>query len=429
MKAVAIGKCDPEIRAPKALTLPFTAQCYDLGERQSPWVGDVDIERHFFEKYAAAQSCPSPSPSGYSPSTDFNSELPPSYPGYRVPPVGQLQLLIKTPKAAVKAFIVSYDLTAVPVGGRLLARERTYVSRPSSTSPNAPRAESLRFAVQLQFVCTRQDRKRQYHLSRSVKLVFAAGPGWDDGEQRVERHDEVVPPERRRRRESSPEAVRRRSLLASSPAERRRSFASSFASSPIDSPPRRRSIYAQSPEATSLGSPRQSLGQTIESWAAIRTEWEHRREVEQAEKAERERKEKEDPRPRLRRMPTRLEGFQPPPARPTSPTPPRAQPSLLSALRAASPVPPSPITMSSTRRPRRLPSRKHRAVRDSNSPRSSGARHPLCRPVGGRAQWIESSASSSARRRCNSFCIHRSVCTFVATMHVRLCVAEGRAEH
>lgn len=343
MKAVGIGKCDPDIRAPKALTLPFAAQCYDLGERQSPWVGDVDVEKHFFDMYAASEPSPSPSPSpspgGYSPTPLLDAaELPPSYPGYRVPPVGQLQLLIKTPKAAVKAFIVSYDLTAVPVGGRLLARERTYVSRSSAASPASPRAESLRFAVQLQFVCTRQERKRQYHLSRSIKLVFAAGPGWDEAEPRVERHDEVVPPERRRRRESSPEAVRRRSLLASSPAERRRSFASS----PIDSPPRRRSIYAQSPElASSLGSPRQSLGQTIESWAAIRSEWEHRREIEQAEQAEREKA--KEARPRLCRMPTRLEGFEPPPARPTSPTPPRAQPSLLSALRTASPVPPSPM--------------------------------------------------------------------------------------
>lgn len=386
MKAVGIGKCDPEIRAPRALTLPFTAQCYDLGERQSPWVGDVDVERYFFDTYAASElptSSQPPSPDRYSVSPSPSpvkgstatplldaAEQPPAYPGYRVPPVGQLQLLIRTPTAAVKAFILPYDLTAVQVGGRLLARERTYVSRQSSQASPAPRGESLRFAVQLQFVCTRAAKRRQYYVSRCIKLVFAAGPGSTDteGELRVERHDEVVPPERRRRRESSPEAVRRRSLLASSPAERRRSsFA--IASSPIDSPPQRRSAF--SPDmAGSLGSPRQSLGQTMESWAAIRHEWQ-RREAEEAEEAEAgehveagmlaaigepvqtvqtgEQAElkgpaehKQEPtdeatsRPRLRRMPTRLEGFEPPPARPTSPTPPRAQPSLLSALRAVS---------------------------------------------------------------------------------------------
>lgn len=380
IKAVGIGKCDPETRAPKALTLPFTAQCYDLGDKQSPWVGDVDVERYFFEAYARdglaePSRHSSPSPRGSLPATSLleaTEGSPPSYPGYRVPAVGQLQLLIKTPTQAVKAFIMPYDLRGVPVGGRLLARERTYVSRSSpspstsnagspapspSPSPQRP-GESLRFAVQLQFVCTKAPsaNRKDYHISRSVKLVFGAGPGSPeyDGESRVERHDEIVAPTEPKRRRSSlvpsVEAQRRRSLAGGSPPgsletpRRRRSLLASSPDSPLQC---RRSTVTQSPEINSGGSPRQTLGQTLESWAAVRADWQLRMAEQMKRKVEEEERGTSDAeRPVLRRKPTRLEGFEPLPARPTSPTPPQTRPSLLSTLRAASPAPHAPAPSS-----------------------------------------------------------------------------------
>ncbi|RXK35748.1 hypothetical protein M231_06989 [Tremella mesenterica] len=91
----------------------------------------------------------------------------PDYPGYRVAPVGQLQILVKSSKAAIKVFLIPYDLRGIPIGGRLLARERTYVSSPSPAFSSSPSSsfpsrssgspgisgESLRYACQLQFVC------------------------------------------------------------------------------------------------------------------------------------------------------------------------------------------------------------------------------------------------------------------------------------
>jgi hypothetical protein len=153
---------------------------------------------------------------------------PPLYPGYQIAPVGQLQLIVKTTMNAIKVFVIPYDLRHLPVGGRLLARERTYIQNPnpssnytSSPSPadidvEGKKKESLRYAYQLQFIClphpaitksrgsstTRQtststsppDEGRAYYLSRSLRVIFTSTPPEMDQGVRVERTDEVVPP-------------------------------------------------------------------------------------------------------------------------------------------------------------------------------------------------------------------------------------------
>ncbi|KLT42022.1 hypothetical protein CC85DRAFT_302743 [Cutaneotrichosporon oleaginosum] len=211
-------------RAPEALILPFSATYYDLVSENeppaatapchSPWVADVDLEAHYFTAFAEPQS------------------EPPAYPGYRVPAIGQLQLLIKTSSAAVHAFVVPYDLSQLAPGARLLARERTYVSTGNG--------ESLRYAVQLQFA--RVD--GSFYLARTLKLVFSTAQE-TDSTQRTERADEVVPP-------SSPVSLK----LSMRGSALRRSISSLPAPSPTDSPRQRRSSIEASSE-----------------WAAVRAQW------------------------------------------------------------------------------------------------------------------------------------------------------------
>jgi hypothetical protein len=207
IKAVGIS-CLPELRCPRPLDLGFAATYYDLedtgGPSQTPWVGTVELEEWYYDQY----------------STDVAEAEPPVHPGYRIAPVGQLQMIVKTPTNAIKAFLVPYDLRSIPVGGRLLARERTYVHSPEvAPSPNSDESpdrdikgkkrESLRYAYQLQFVClpldpprrgsstTRQtstsQEERAYYLSKSLRVVFTSTPPESDQETRTERTNEIVP--------------------------------------------------------------------------------------------------------------------------------------------------------------------------------------------------------------------------------------------
>ncbi|CAD6567512.1 MAG: hypothetical protein TREMPRED_003683 [Tremellales sp. Tagirdzhanova-0007] len=231
----ALGKgksCLPELRCPPHLVVPFAATYYDLedptgntgqrtGAAQTPWVGTVDLEKHYFDSYSNALSL------GQSP--------PPSYPGYRVAPLGQLQMLIKTPTQAIKVFLVPYDLRTLPIRGRSLAGERTYVQSHAGNG-----RESLRYAFQLQFTClaaaetpkrpgrdssTTRRRKggmgsdsssssrcptptingqplngtsdlggKAFYVSKSVKVVFTSSVSERDEVIRTERTDEIVLP-------------------------------------------------------------------------------------------------------------------------------------------------------------------------------------------------------------------------------------------
>lgn len=202
LKAVATAKCPASIRAPQPLDVPLKATYYDLAEGvNTPWVADVDLEGWFFSSYKSSATRPD--------SDSSRLPQPPHYPGYRVPPVGQLQMIVKTSTAAVKVFVIPYDLRELQVGGRLLARERTYVASTPPTdgpartpsSPNNSR-ESLRYAVQLQFICTHAPAEessdevepRAFYVARTLKLVFTSRPPESTDPVRDDRADEVVPP-------------------------------------------------------------------------------------------------------------------------------------------------------------------------------------------------------------------------------------------
>jgi len=240
----ALGKgrsCPPELRCPGHEILPLAATYYDLEDggrkSQTPWVGTVDLEQHYYGKYTTDHS---------DDAALQVSLAPPDYPGYRVAPVGQLQILVKTPKSAIKVFLVPYDLRSLAPGGRLLARERTYVqasaastaasssASPTSIKPAGGTKEKLRYSFQLQFIClprqhaavpsresstTRRPRHRDapspgeevtsakrvkyspavlsnndYYVSRQIKVIFTSTPPEKDEVVRTERTDEVVLP-------------------------------------------------------------------------------------------------------------------------------------------------------------------------------------------------------------------------------------------
>ena len=249
----ALGKgksCPPELRCPEHETIPFKATYYDMegsssGAAQTPWVGTVDLEEHYFSAYSLPHLERSQDISIAQSSKSGSTASPPRYPGYRVAPVGQLQLLIKTPSSAVKVFLVPYDLRDLPVGGRKLVRERTFVDTPSSTpapssSQGSPARAALRYSYQLQFIClpnqgvemprrrTRESsttrkvrrgeqprstdfvsssssasspsriplesRSKSYYLSRSIKVIFTSSPPESHEIARTERADEVILP-------------------------------------------------------------------------------------------------------------------------------------------------------------------------------------------------------------------------------------------
>ena len=172
----ALGKgssCPKHLRTPGHVSYPFTANVYTLESTvsQTPFVGSVDLEQ--------------------------DGSI-----GYEVAPVGQLQILIKGEHKAVKVFLLQYDLRDVPLDGRLLARERTYVvlPPPTSSSPgslfasSAPR-EALRYAIQLQFACSGSDAPEcRYYVSKSIKIIFT--PSLPDPSEtlRTERTDEIIHP-------------------------------------------------------------------------------------------------------------------------------------------------------------------------------------------------------------------------------------------
>lgn len=226
ISAVGKGKtCPAHLRSPAALHVPLSATYYDLpsgidgpgasGSTQTPWVGHVDLERRYFDEYSIYDS-PGAGP----------SRPPPIHPGLEIAPFGQLQILVKSACAPVKVFIVPYDLRRIPLGGRLLIRERTVVEAAGDKGSRT----FLRYAIQLRLSAIRnpapmddtsgpattrarsvtpalddptEAQRPLYFLSRSLKVIFAAHPPESSETTRTDRHDEVVLPSPGRKEDQS----------------------------------------------------------------------------------------------------------------------------------------------------------------------------------------------------------------------------------
>ncbi|PWY97289.1 hypothetical protein BCV70DRAFT_69037 [Testicularia cyperi] len=194
---LGMGRCKPSLRCPPHLHISFPAHFYNIHSSGStvvaseasasaaalgsPYVGTIDLENHFYDRLLAHRM-----QSLGNLGSDTESADLPSFPGYPVPPKGQVQLVIKYPEHnAVKLFLVPYDLTDMPVGSKTFIRQKSVLVTPgpdssiteapaepgesaarrgsfTSQARAGPR-EALRFAVHLQFCCPPVTTRRRQH--------------------------------------------------------------------------------------------------------------------------------------------------------------------------------------------------------------------------------------------------------------------------
>lgn len=247
---LGIGKCKPSLRCPPHVHVKFPAHFYDFhaidapasavntgstAALGSPYVGTIDLEAHYHNQLLTKRMAAlGTSPDLLADRPDEPTEIP-SFPGYAVPPKGQVQLIVKYPDLnAVKLFLVPYDLTDMQPGTKTFVRQKTVVrpapargtdpaqsdanfagSRSPSSSSLTSAKEALRFAVHLQFCCppvkpqhddrqagfdgsdphpsrfrpevkkSKQAKSPKIYLHKSIRLVFAAR-ALDSGEKLVD---------------------------------------------------------------------------------------------------------------------------------------------------------------------------------------------------------------------------------------------------
>ncbi|GAA5986931.1 hypothetical protein JCM10908_000959 [Rhodotorula pacifica] len=160
-------------RCPPHLHVPFSAVFYaSTGEpRSSPYVGSVDLYRHYLRLLDPPDSA-------------ADSSMPaklPRFPGYPVPERGQVQIVLKdSNETAFRPFLVPYDLTGLDQdgeGGRTFVRQKSYAVEQHDGKGR------LCFAVHLHF-CSPPERKRprrndpprspRYYLYHTIRVVFAS---------------------------------------------------------------------------------------------------------------------------------------------------------------------------------------------------------------------------------------------------------------
>ncbi|KAK9700968.1 hypothetical protein K7432_011957 [Basidiobolus ranarum] len=140
------GKCKPSLKCPPHLNMEFPAYFYQHGntDSPSPYVGTVDLEN-----------------------TKLRDAVDKRFPhGYRIPPKGQLQVIVKNPnKTAVKFFLIPYDFSDMPENSKTFLRQKSY-SVPGPSNEN----QTLRYAIHLQF-CSPS--KKRIYLYKNIRVVFS----------------------------------------------------------------------------------------------------------------------------------------------------------------------------------------------------------------------------------------------------------------
>lgn len=143
---LGLGKDTPRgLKCPDHVNLAFGAYFWDMDSRDrqgkgSPYVGNLNLEDHYFEQLNRSDAAAVP-----------------KFPGYRIPPKGQIQLVIKNAnETAVKLFLVPYDLSDMPAGSKTFLRQKSYdiaseKSRLSTSTSN--HKDTLRYAIHLQ-ICS-----------------------------------------------------------------------------------------------------------------------------------------------------------------------------------------------------------------------------------------------------------------------------------
>ncbi|KAJ3016076.1 UNVERIFIED_CONTAM: hypothetical protein HDU68_012441 [Siphonaria sp. JEL0065] len=218
---VALGKCkNSALKCPQGLRFCFDACFYEFGggsgsnskvsdwmnsgsgsvkwggefEGVSPYVGNVDVEGLSGMVWTggdedAGETCENGAAVKEDEEEGFRKKW---IGGWRVPPKGQLQIIIKNSAGtAVKVFLIPYDFRDMPPNTKTFIRQKIYVVKHStattsvvsipSTTPvsslrrnslstsTTPTKDRLRDAIHVHFQCT--SRKRIY-VTRQVRVVF-----------------------------------------------------------------------------------------------------------------------------------------------------------------------------------------------------------------------------------------------------------------
>ncbi|KAH7371370.1 hypothetical protein BKA66DRAFT_444083 [Pyrenochaeta sp. MPI-SDFR-AT-0127] len=224
------GQCKASLKCPAHVTVPFPAVFYSYNtgngrisdNEPSPYVGLIDLENSLpspeesndSSKRKRRHAVPGPDQDDthfrlyYGEEEDARnakvdlrrrekrkrrSTSPKAPPGgsYRIPPQGQLQIVLKNPNnTAVKLFLVPYDLSDMEPGQKTFIRQRSYsagpiIDMPASSRKNlgTDRPEAalsnsndpndrpiLRYLIHLHMCCPSKGR---YYLYKSIRVVFA----------------------------------------------------------------------------------------------------------------------------------------------------------------------------------------------------------------------------------------------------------------
>ncbi|CAN9367901.1 unnamed protein product [Alternaria alternata] len=244
------GQCKSSLKCPPHVTVPFPAVFYSYNtgngrisdNEPSPYVGHIDLENSLPPPDESSESgrrkrrhvVPAPDQddldfrinlgeeeNGQGARGDLRrkekkkrrSTSPKAPPGgsYRIPPQGQLQIVLKNPnKTAVKLFLVPYDLSDMEPGQKTFIRQRSYsagpiIDMPASSRKNlgTDRPEAalsnsddpndrpiLRYLIHLHICCPSKGR---YYLYKSIRVVFANRV--PDGKEKL--RNEIQQPEPR----------------------------------------------------------------------------------------------------------------------------------------------------------------------------------------------------------------------------------------
>jgi hypothetical protein len=190
---LGLGKCKASLKCPPHVTFKFPAHFYSLDktlEKEgslspgTPYVGTIDVEGHYIDTLVGSSIRGIPSDILVAPERPLPLNDAPTFPGYRIPPKGQIQLIIKNPNmTAVKLFLVPYDFTDMPAGTKTFIRQKSHVASPGPgaesnismpSSPSLLRSpdlssggagrETLKYAIHLHFCAlpsTRSTKARQ----------------------------------------------------------------------------------------------------------------------------------------------------------------------------------------------------------------------------------------------------------------------------
>lgn len=217
------GNCKP--KCPAHVTVPFPAVFYSWGggvgrshalidDEPSPYVGHIDLQNSL--QTTERKKSRERRSEEFNVGTNFdsanvnqNSEVdgvtsnftvrkskkrrrtssPSQMPlggSYRIPQLGQLQIIIKNPnKTAVKLFLVPYDLTGMEAGTKTFIRQRCYSAdslddgfspfkppdqQMTSGKLQIPKKPALRYLIHLN-ICS--PAKGRFYLYQHIRVVFA----------------------------------------------------------------------------------------------------------------------------------------------------------------------------------------------------------------------------------------------------------------